>query len=370
MGLLRKYNILCFLMTMNLGVFAQNTPKFFLPKTTTDSVVIHFQNEIKKLKSQPEHFLQVFVETKNKVYESQFAIQGTYKVTKNSIAFIPDFPFMEGQNYIVRVIDFNDSEKTAYTNTSFFFPKKTKTVAANVTKVYPTNMELPENTFRFYIYFSTPMKQEVALQHIHLIDENGIEDKHAFMKFKSELWSPDGKRLTLLFDPGRIKRGVATNEEKGAALHSGKNYKLVISDTWTDVFDQPLDTTFTKPFEVLKAYRTEIEPKKWKISKLKKGTKKPLVIAFDRVFDHALLQHMILVLDKDNAVIKGKITVSKEERKWSFLPDSIWNDAPVFIQVDTRLEDIAGNNIQDLLDHTVQQGSKDISSIKLPIVLK
>ena len=37
-----------------------------------------------------------------------------------------------------------------------------------------------------------------------------------------ELWDPGMQRLTLLLDPGRIKRGVGPNLEAGLALERGE----------------------------------------------------------------------------------------------------------------------------------------------------
>ncbi len=368
----KKHIFLCFLALINLGMFSQNSPKLILPKAISDAVIVHFQNDVVNIESQNlKHFLQVFVETKNKKYQKKFAIQGSYKIVKNSITFTPDFPFMEGQNYLVKTINsIKNSKKLKETNTSFIIQNKKETPKASVVKIHPTSKVLPENTFRFYIYFSTPMKKEVALQHIHLLDENGKEDKHAFMKFKQELWSPDGKRLTLLFDPGRIKRGVSTNVEKGAALVSNKNYELIISNNWKDVYNQSLKETYKKEITVSKGYRTEIKTNNWNINKPTIASQEKLIIEFDRIFDHALLQNSILVKDENNEVINGKITVTENEKKWSFTPDKIWKNDIIFIWIDSRLEDVAGNNFQDLLDHTVQQGSKDILTIKLPITLK
>ena len=368
MNVYKTATALCLLIVPTLAVFAQNRSELVLPKVTSDPVIMHMQNPFNNLDSQnPKHFLQVFVETKNQEYQEQFAIQGSYKVVENCIVFKSDFPLMEGQNYIARVIDLTHSDKIEYTNTSFRILKKDIKIQAKVVNVFPSSIELPENTIRFYIYFETPMKKEVAIQHVHLIDEDDIEVKHVFMKFKRELWSPDGKRLTLLFDPGRIKRGVSTYEEIGAALHIGKSYKLVISHTWTDVFNQPLNGTFTKTFEVIEAYRTAINTINWKIDNPTVATIDPLMIEFDRIFDYALLQHMILVFDENGEEILGEITISENERKWSFVPESPWRNANTFIQIDSRLEDIAGNNFQSLLDHRIEQVPKDIDVIRLLI---
>ena len=97
------------------------------------------------------------------------------------------------------------------------------------------------------------------MKHIQLIDSEGNTDNHAFMEFKQELWSADGKRLTILFDPGRIKRGVSTNMELGSALLEDNKYQLTISGAWKDVHGQELSVKTTKEFAVIKAYRQHIK---------------------------------------------------------------------------------------------------------------
>ena len=46
-----------------------------------------------------------------------------------------------------------------------------------------------------------------------------------FLELDEELWSPDGTRFTLVFDPGRIKRGLKPREEAGPILEAGKSYQ-------------------------------------------------------------------------------------------------------------------------------------------------
>ena len=55
-----------------------------------------------------------------------------------------------------------------------------------------------------------------------------------FLELDEELWSPDGDSLHLVFDPGRIKRGLKPREEVGPVLEAGKSYSLVIDREWVD----------------------------------------------------------------------------------------------------------------------------------------
>ena len=65
-----------------------------------------------------------------------------------------------------------------------------------------------------------------AWEHLQLLDSNGKVIDLAFLEIDQELWDRDQRRLTVLFDPGRIKRGVLPRDEIGAALEAGKSYTL------------------------------------------------------------------------------------------------------------------------------------------------
>jgi len=368
------------LVLLSLGGYAQNPSKLTIPITAIEPVVLNFDSNINLKVDNVERWLKIYVDENNQSYENKLPIQGTYKIQDNSIIFNPDFPFMEGQSYIIQTSTFtgeyfenNDQEDRTGLNfsyTSFIISKKSKAPQPRIVKIFPSSDVIPENTLRFYIYFSTPMKREVALHHIHLIDENGEEDTHAFMKFKHELWSPDGKRLTLLFDPGRIKRYVATNLESGPALTEGKRYQLIIDANWKTSSGKKMKQNHIKYFTAGKAFRTLPNPNEWEIFTPKFNSLGELIIHFDRIYDQALLTKFIEVRDQNDNRIKGEMFLEDNEKVWIFRPYQPWNSAIINLVVNAKLEDIAGNNLQDLLDHTVSQGSKDISMVILPITLK
>ena len=108
---------------------------------------------------------------------------------------------------------------------------------------------LPENLLRFYIQFSAPMSRGEAYQHIRLLDAAGKPVADPFLELDEELWSRDGRRFTLLFDPGRIKRGLKPREEVGPVLEAGKSYTLVI-DRPGPTPGQSARSRFRKSFRV------------------------------------------------------------------------------------------------------------------------
>jgi hypothetical protein len=57
--------------------------------------------------------------------------------------------------------------------------------------------------------------------------------------WRKKLWDNEQMRLTVLFDPGRIKRGLVSQEELGMATQAGRKYRLVIDQDWPDANSVP-----------------------------------------------------------------------------------------------------------------------------------
>ncbi len=81
--------------------------------------------------------------------------------------------------------------------------------------------ELPANLLRLYLNFDTPMARGQVAEFIHLVDAQGQEMPNAFLNLGIEFWSTDQRRLTILFDPGRLKQGVGPNAVIGPPLAPG-----------------------------------------------------------------------------------------------------------------------------------------------------
>src|SRR5690606_6065275 len=117
---------------------------------------------------------------------------------------------------------------------------------ARLIALYPTTSVVPENLLKFYLHFSVPMSRGEVYDRVRLFDTNGKRVEHPFLELSEELWSPDGKRLTLYFDPGRIKRGLKPRELFGPALIEGGEYTLKIDRGWPDADGRPLAEGFEK----------------------------------------------------------------------------------------------------------------------------
>ena len=142
-----------------------------------------------------------------------------------------------------------------------------------MTAIYPSAAELPENQLRFYLHFSAPMSRGELYDHVRLLRADGTQVEGAFLEIGEELWDAAGTRLTLLFDPGRMKRGLKPREIFGPVLEDGKKYRIVVDAKWHDADGQPLAAQFVKEFTAGPMNETAIDHKAWKISPPKAGTR-------------------------------------------------------------------------------------------------
>ena len=111
--------------------------------------------------------------------------------------------------------------------------------ATEVTGIYPTAAEVPRNLLRFYVWFSAPMSQGCAAGHVRLARDDGEHIAGALLPAEHELWDAARRRLTVLLDPARIKRGLAGHQEAGYPLRSGEPFRLIIGSGFRDAGDSP-----------------------------------------------------------------------------------------------------------------------------------
>ncbi len=95
-----------------------------------------------------------------------------------------------------------------------------------------------------------------------------------FLELDQELWDRENQRVTLLLDPGRIKRGLASLAEEGPALEEGARYTLVVDRDWPDAHGTPLAEEFRKPFRVTEADRKPPQVTDWRIMPPRAGVQR------------------------------------------------------------------------------------------------
>ncbi|WP_051563761.1 hypothetical protein [Enterovibrio calviensis] len=346
------------------AAFAQEN-SLTLPEQPNDNIELTLYSNPSL--SDPAEVLAVFVGEVENCCENTLPIAGKYRVDENKVIFDPAFDFVKGQNYTISIREQGADKQDLQ---GFFIEPDQALTAPKVTQIYPSSVEIPENTLRFYVQFSAPMQPHVAIRFIKLVDENGTEDDAAFMSFKQELWSEDRTRLTLLMDPGRIKRGVAQNLALGPALLEGKRYSIVIHEGWPTANNGLSTQRYEKTFLVDKALRHLPSTNSWQIKAPKNQTRMPISITFDRQFDRHLLNKAINIFDVTGQAVAGDISVDEGETRWMFTPNQAWQTSSIRINVDAQLEDVAGNNFRELMDHAVTDKPHDIEQQTIVVELR
>jgi hypothetical protein len=277
---------------------------------------------------------------------------GAYSVEAGALVFHPRYPISPGVAYraVLHAGSAPVIEKT------FRAPAEIQHAPTRITHIYPSADILPENTLKLYIEFDSPMSRGYAWQHIRLLNSEGVALDLPFLEVDQELWDPAYRRMTVLFDPGRIKRGLVPNQDAGSPIQEGKQYTLVIDRGWPDAQGNPLAQEARKTFRVGPAERAGIDLKQWQI-----GAGKTLTVTFPRPLDAALLSHAIRVVDPNGKMVEGSAAIDRNETRWTFTPDRPWSAGNYKLAIDMALEDLAGNRIGRAFDVDVfDQGAERI----------
>src|SRR5262249_28595825 len=164
-----------------------------------------------------------------------------------------------------------------------------------------------------------------AYGHLKLIDMATNKAVHApFLELGEELWSPDGKRFTLLIDPGRIKRGLKPREMFGPVLEEGKSYCLIVDRGWTDAAGNGLSSDFRKTFRAGAPDESIPNPKTWTVVAPRAGTRDAVEARLPEPLDRALLERLVTVLDSEGRDIAGAVSITRAEKVWRFTPSEPW----------------------------------------------
>ena len=173
---------------------------------------------------------------------------GLHQVLESELRFIPHFPFEPGM--LFRAIfdpgPLGRPDLPEGLTLEFSLPREPSTAPTEVKGVFPSSDLLPENLIRFYVYFSSPMRRGCAAEHITLRGPDGDPAPDVLYRAPTELWDKSMKYLTILLDPGRIKRRVGPNRALGPPLKAGQNYTLVVGSGMADSSDRPLRESFHK----------------------------------------------------------------------------------------------------------------------------
>ena len=282
---------------------------------------------------------------------------GRFETAQDAVWFVPRFPFLDGTSYSL-VVAWVPEEMGADSLEVWTLhrPALDSTPTTDVVAVYPTVDELPVNQLKLYVHFSSPMSEGWALRSVHVSRADSDEPlEDVFLTMEPELWDRERRRLTLLLDPGRIKRGLVPNEEAGYPLIEGVPVIVTIKPEFRDATGQPLRAGAERRYQVGPPLRVRVNPSDWRLHCPSPGSTEPLTVEFDRPLDHALLGHSLWVTNAAGVSLAGQGSTGPRERSWHFELKSRWDEGRYLVKVDPQLEDLAGNSLIRVFDRDLTQ---------------
>ncbi len=273
---------------------------------------------------------------------------GDYTVLDGVVRFTPLFPFDPGRQYHVRFeparLPGGTVDAGSAIETTVARPASTAVPSTTVARVYPSGDIVPENLLRMYVEFSAPMGRKSGVEYIALLDHQGKEIEGAVLPLEYEFWSPDHKRFTIFFDPGRVKKGILPNLQMGRPLEMGRSVTLVIKREWPDENGLPLKEEFRRVHRVGPTALEPLDTSTWRIHLPAAGSRDDLVVTFPEPLDHGLLMRALGVT-RDGKEVEGAIGVDQGETRWTFTPAAPWTAGTYQLLALDILEDLAGNQI-------------------------
>lgn len=282
-----------------------------------------------------------------RLFSNSNDILGEYTMNQQSVSFKPLVAFTSGLKYEVLLSDKLIGR--------FEIPPLKVKEKTEIVSIYPTTDTLPENALKLYLVFSNPMQEGQSLNNITVIKSEKDTLHSTFLDLDHELWNKERTTLTLWFDPGRIKRDLQPNKSLGLPLQKDNSYKIIIGKDWRDARGAALKSDFQKNFIVGKRDIASPDPDNWTLSKIKVSSKEPLFIFLHEPLDYLLLKNAVRITDDEGNILSGTVEPMEKETVLSFTPAEAWKQGAYTIEIESRLEDLAGNNLNRLFDNDLTQ---------------
>jgi hypothetical protein len=278
-----------------------------------------------------------------RVSGSEYKVLGKAEVGDETIRLIPEIPFQRGQTYEVIA----GTDKVL----SFAIPLDTSVRPPQVVASFPSCDSIPENLLKIYLMFDQPMMEGRAYNFIHLFDQTtGDTIKGAFLDLQPELWSEDQTVLTLWLDPGRIKQDLIPNQKLGAVLNKNSHYELRVSPGWKSKSGLPMSDAYERHFVTKDRDTVKPDMMTWQMD-----TDQVFKVETGESLDWSLLNSVISAWREDDKEIAGTVVTDPCEKGFRFVPLEPWPKGKNRIVIESRLEDLAGNNLNRLFETDITE---------------
>jgi len=223
-----------------------------------------------------------------------------------------------------------------------------------VVLVQPSGSEVPANLLRLTIQFENPFEGPV-LQRLALLRADGTQIPEPFLE--QELWAPDGRLLTVLMHPGRVKSGLIAHDELGPILSAGEVVNLV------------LDGRPIKRWNVGQADTVGPDVSAWIMSTVRVDSRQALVAKLDGPIDGRDADYLAIADQRGRRVL-GHARLSDGERTWTFIPNTPWKAGTYTLVARGTLEDPAGNRLGSRFETPVQAPAGTPVDAVIPFVVQ
>jgi hypothetical protein len=283
-------------------------------------------------------------------------VLGTATIENDDVMFEPVVPLTAEMSYEVKL--------QGELITTLSVPPTEKMYKSGVTAIYPSAEIVPENLLKFYIVFAQPMQEGYAFENIILLRNDRDTVTGVFLDLQPELWNSERTILTLWLDPGRIKRDLQPNKKMGNPLQQGDRYRLLIKKDWRNAGGKNMETNYHKEFKVGPRDSLVPDHRVWMILPPEAGSPEPLYVDMKESLDYILLKNAVRIKDKSGKTIQGVFDTKREETRLVFTPSEVWKAGDYIMEIENRLEDLAGNNLNRLFDKDITKkdnvGSQEV----------
>lgn len=225
--------------------------------------------------------------------------------------------------------------------------------APQVVLVQPSGTEVPANLLRLSVVFAAPVEGAV-LPRIALSRADGGSLQEPFLP--QELWSPDGRILTLLLHPGRVKSGLVAREQRGPIVSEGDDVVLTFDG-------RPIKRWHIGPVDGNGPVASA-----WKLSRVRPGSREPFILTLDGPIDGRDSDDLAIV-DADDHLVDGRRQLLAGETVWTFTPASAWKAGNYRLMVHGTLEDPSGNRLGGHFETSTESPQPPAADIAVAFVI-
>jgi hypothetical protein len=219
--------------------------------------------------------------------------------------------------------------------------------------VQPSGPQVPANLLRISIRLASQAEGPL-LPRITLLRADGSKIQEPFLE--QELWSPDGKVLTVLMHPGRVKSGLKARAQMGPILSVGDDVSLA------------LDGRPVKRWSVGPEDEAGPVTSAWKVSAVRPESLQRLVVTLDGPIDGQEAGYLAIT-DAGGRRVAGRASLTLGESAWTFTPEAPWRTGAYKLVVRGTLEDPAGNRLGSRFETSLYSPPAPAADVVVPITV-